>query len=111
MSTEEILEDWISSKLKIDSSRVVDSHIKINKLPESQVIQAFSTVLYKANFEYGVSSIPEESYVDLMIACHDELVASSPYLSRLLSFEDFLNLIAGYEILYKGNDGHFRPRI
>lgn len=107
MSTEEILEDWISSKLKIDSSRVVDSDVKINKLPESQVIQAFSTVLYKANFEYGVSSIPEESYVDLMIACHDELVASSPYLSKLLNFEDFLNLIAGYEILYKGNDGHF----
>lgn len=107
MSAEDILEDWVLNKIKVDRSRVVDNVVKINNLPESQVIKVFSVVLYKANFDYGVSSIPEESYIELMIACHDELVALSPYLSKLLSFEDFLSLIIGYEILYKGNDGRF----
>jgi len=106
-STEDILEDWISSKLKKDKTRVVSSDIKSNKLPEAQVIHAFATVLYKATFGLGVSSIPEDSYNNLMIECYDELISSQSYLARILSFEDFINLITGYEILYKGKDDHF----
>ncbi|WP_409313932.1 restriction endonuclease [Pseudomonas putida] len=106
-STEEILEDWISGKLDKDQSRVTDTGLKTNKLPKSKVIDAFSTVLYNANFDYGISSIPEDSYTELMIKCHEELVATNPYLSKLLDFSDFLGLITEYEILYKGTDSHY----
>lgn len=106
-NTEEILDDWISSKLKNDQSRVTNIATKINKLPIPKVIDTLSTVLYKANFGGGVSSIPEDIYLDLMVACYDELVASDAYLSKALSFDEFLKLINDYEVLCKYADKHY----
>ncbi|QXH45088.1 restriction endonuclease [Pseudomonas xanthosomatis] len=106
-STEDILEDWISSKLKNDQSRVTNTSLKLNKLPIHKVTDTLSTVLYKAKFGSGVSSIPEDIYIDLMVACHDELIASDPYLAKALEFDEFLKLITEYEVLYKYSDGHY----
>ena len=106
-STEEILEDWILGKLDKDQSRVTASDLKSNQLPKTKVIDAFSTVLYNANFEHGVSSIPEDSYSDLMLKCHEELVTTNPYISKALNFTEFLSLITDYEVLYKGTDNHY----
>lgn len=106
-STEEILEDWISSKLKNDQSRITGTSLKINKLPIHKIIDTLSIALYRANFGGGVSSIPEDIYIDLMVACHDELIASDPYLAKALSFDEFLKLITDYEVLYKYADGHY----
>lgn len=106
-STEEILEDWISGKLDKDQSRIITSDLKCNQLPKTKVIDAFSTVLYNANFEYGVSSIPEDGYVDLMLKCHEELVATNSYISKVLNFTEFLGLISEYEVLYKDTDNHY----
>lgn len=71
------------------------------------MIETLSTVLYKANFGGGVSSIPEDSYIDLIVTCHDELIASDAYLAKALSFDEFLKLITDYEVLYKYADGHY----
>lgn len=106
-STEEILEDWISGKLDKDQSRVTTSDLKANKLPKTKITDAFSTVLYTAIFEHGVSSIPEDSYIDLMLKCHEELLDSKHYISKVLDFPEFLELITEYEILYKGPDNHY----
>ncbi|MCH4897311.1 restriction endonuclease [Pseudomonas sp. B707] len=106
-STEEILEDWISGKLDNDQTRVTASDLKSNQLPKAKVIDAFSMVLYNANFEHGVSSIPEDSYVDLMLKCHEELAAINPYIFKALSFTEFLGLISECEVLYKGTDNHY----
>lgn len=106
-STQEIIEDWISSKLKNDQSRVTNSDLKINKLPATKVIETFSTVLYNANFGRGVSSIPEDSYIDLMVSCHDNLITSDAYLAKSLNFDEFIRLITEYEVLYRYADGHY----
>jgi len=106
-STEEILEDWISGKLDKDQSRVISSDLKYNQLPKVKIIDAFSVVLYNANFELGVSSIPEDSYIDLMLKCHEELAVSNPYIFRVLSFTEFLELIRECEVLYKGTDNYY----
>ncbi|WP_248767675.1 restriction endonuclease [Pseudomonas sp. MWU12-2345] len=106
-STEEILEDWISSKLTQDLSRVTDSDLKLNKLHPSQVTEAFSIVLYKASYDLGLAYISEQSFAELMMVCYDELSDSKSYLTRVVNFYEFTTLIKNYEILYKDDDGFY----
>jgi hypothetical protein len=106
-NTEEILEDWISSKLTHDQSRITDSNLKLNTLHPSQVTEALSIVLYKASYDLGLVFISEQSFTDLMMMCYDELSASKNYLTRIVNFYEFTTLIKNYEILYKDDDGFY----
>jgi len=106
-STEEILEDWISSKLTQDQSRIIDNDVKLNTLRPSQVTEALSIVLYKASYNLGQTFISEQSFTELMMECYDELSASKNYLARIVNFYEFTTLIKNYEILYKDDDGFY----
>ncbi|MDG0804316.1 restriction endonuclease [Pectobacterium brasiliense] len=106
-SIEELLDDWILRKINGDKSRVTDISLKVNRLPTSKIEEAFSLILYKANFEYNISSISEDVFIELIVECYDELYSSNSYLSKVLTLDEFISVVHQYEILYKGDDGFF----
>lgn len=104
---EDVLEGWISNKIRNDQSRVTSETIKLNRVPVSKIEEAFSLILYKASFEKNIRSIPEDTVLELIMESYDELSSSKAYLTRVLDLHEFTSMVHHYEILYQDTDGHY----
>ncbi|TYA08896.1 hypothetical protein FXE34_04860 [Vibrio cholerae] len=101
----EIIENWISSKVKLDKCRIKNASLIVNKLPYFKVKEAFSLVTYKAIFQKGLTSLSEADYWELLGETYNELTNQGLSVAKMLSFESFLELLEQHEIYVKDNDG------
>ncbi|WP_160060208.1 restriction endonuclease [Psychromonas sp. L1A2] len=106
-SIEDVIEDWISNKIKSDKKRVTDVTIKLNRVPVSKIEEAFSLILYKASFEKNITSISEDTFIELIEESYDELASYKGHLTRLLDLHEFISMVHHYEILYQNTDGYY----
>ncbi|MGC0925838.1 restriction endonuclease [Pantoea agglomerans] len=106
-NTEHVVESWVYKKIKKDQSRINNISLKINMLPISKVEHAFSLLLYKATLENQNSSITEDSFINLIMDCYDELSESKEYLPRVLTLDEFIVMAHHYEILFKGDGDYY----
>ncbi|MGE4399145.1 MAG: restriction endonuclease [Campylobacterales bacterium] len=104
---EDILENWIQSKIKNDASKVKDANNKVNQIPSKYIEQAFSLILYKSKVEKNLFSIPKDSFHEIIVECYDELASSNAYINRYLNLDDFVSMISHYEIFILENDSHY----
>ncbi|ELF1352005.1 restriction endonuclease [Vibrio cholerae] len=104
-SLKKMIENWIDSKVKIDKSRIKTTSLVINKLPNFKVKEAFSLVTYKAIFQKGLTSLSEADYWELLNETYNELTNQGLSVTKMLSFDSFLELLEQHEIYTKDNDG------
>jgi len=104
---EDILEDWIQSKIKNDASKVKDIITKINQIPTKYIEQAFSFILYKSKIEKNLLSIPKDSFHEIVLECYSELASSNSYITSCLKIDEFISMISHYEILVLEDDSHY----
>lgn len=104
---EDILEDWVQSKIKSDSTKVKDTITKINQIPTKYIEQTFSLILYKSRIEKNLFSIPKDDFHEIILECYDELNSSNSYITRVLNVNEFVSMIFHYEILVLENDSHY----
>lgn len=100
-SLNKMIENWIDSKVKIDKSRIKNTTLSINKLPDFKVKEAFSLVTYKAIFQKGLTSLSEADYWELLDETYNELTNQGLSVAKVLSFESFLELLEQHEIYVK----------
>lgn len=104
---EDILENWIQSKIKNDASKVRDTQNKLNQLPPQYIEQAFSLILYKSKIEKNLFSIPKNSFHEIIMECYNELSSSNSYITNYLNMHEFISMISHYEIVILENDSHY----
>lgn len=104
---EDILENWIQSKIKNDASKVRDTQNKLNQLPPQYIEQAFSLILYKSKIEKNLFSIPKNSFHEIIMECYKELSSSNSYITNYLNMYEFICMISHYEIFILENDSHY----
>ena len=104
---EDILENWIQSKIKNDASKVKDTNNKVNQIPSQYIEQAFSLILYKSKIEKNLFSIPKDSFHEIIIECYDELSSSNSYITKCLNLNEFVSMISHYEILLLEDDSYY----
>ncbi len=104
---ENILEDWIQSKINLDASKVNDTNIKKNQIPNKYIEQVFSLILYKCRIEKNLSSIPKDDFDEIILECFEELESSNSYVTKRLNFDEFISMVSHYEILMLASDGHY----
>ena len=104
-SLNDMIENWIYSKVKIDKSRIKTTSLVINKLPDFKVKETFSLVTYKAIFQKGLTSLSEADYWELLDETYNEITNQGLSVAKMLSFESFLELLEQHEIYVKDNDG------
>ncbi|WP_321315445.1 restriction endonuclease [Halarcobacter sp.] len=104
---EDILENWIQSKIKNDASKVRDTSNKVNQVPSKYIEQAFSLILYKSKIEKNLFSIPKDSFHEIIIESYDELSSSNSYIAKCLNLNEFVSMISHYEILLLEDDSYF----
>lgn len=104
---ESILEDWIQSKINLDAGKRNDTNITKNQIPKKYIEQVFSLILYKCRIEKNLSSIPQDDFHEIILECYQELESSNSYVTKLLSFNEFISLVSHYEILMLTSDGHY----
>ncbi|HDM8055185.1 restriction endonuclease [Vibrio harveyi] len=100
----EMIENWIDSKVKTDKSRIKSTSLSINKLPNFKVKEAFSLVTYKAIFQKGLTSLSEADYWELLDETYNELTNQGLSVAKILSFESFLELLELHEIYVRDNE-------
>lgn len=103
---EDILEEWIQSKIKNDAKKVKNTTIKINQIPAGYIKKIFSLILYKSRIERNLFSIPKDSFDEILFEYHRELASSNPYI-KSLDFYEFVSIISHYEILILENDSYY----
>jgi hypothetical protein len=103
----EMIENWIDSKVKSDKSRIKNTSLIVNKLPDFIVKEAFSLVTYKAIFQKGLTSLSEADYWALLEETYNELTNQGLSVTKILNFELFLDLLEQHEIYLKDNDGFY----
>ncbi|MBS7829180.1 restriction endonuclease [Wohlfahrtiimonas chitiniclastica] len=101
-SMEELLENWISFKIEQDQSRVEKFDIKTNQIMPSKIQEVFSLILYKVYFEKNTTVLSEDLFIEIITECFDEL--ENTYITKMLKFNEFLDLVKQYEILSKDKD-------
>lgn len=104
---EDILEEWIQSKIKSDSKKVRDTNNKVNTIPIKYIEQVFSLLLYKSKIEKNFFSIPKDNFHDIIFECYNELVSTNSIITHYLNFDEFVSLISHYEILVLENDNYY----
>lgn len=104
---ENILEDWIQSKITLDASKVNDTNIKKNQISKKYIEQVFSLILYKCRIEKNLFTIPKDDFDEIIFECFTELESSNSYVTKRLNFDEFISLFSQYEILMLGSDGHY----
>lgn len=104
---EGILEDWIQSKIKSDSTKVRDTTNKVNQIPTKYIEQSFSLILYKSRIEKNLFSIPKDDFHEIILECYDELYSSNSYITRVLDVNEFISMLSHYEILVLENNSHY----
>lgn len=104
---EELLENWVESKINNDARKITNTSNKINKIPANFIQESFSLILYKSRVEKNLTSISEEKYHEVLMDSYDELESTKSYISRYLNFDEFVAMIPHYEILTLGSDGFY----
>lgn len=104
---EDILDNWIQSKIKNDASKVRDTQNKLNQLPPQYIEQAFSLILYKSKIDKNLFSIPKNSFHEIIMECYDELSSCNSYITRFLNLDEFIAMISHYEIFILEDDSHY----
>ncbi len=104
---EDILEDWIQSKIKNDATKVKDNINKINQIPTKYIEQAFSFIIYKSKIEKNLFSIPKDSFHEIILECYNELSSSNSYITSCLKIDEFISMIFHYEIFILEDDSHY----
>lgn len=104
-SLNKTLENWISSKVKVDKCRIKNTSLIINKLPDFKVIEAFSLITYKAIFQKGLTSLSEIDYWNLLDETYNELTNQGLSVAKIMNLESFVELLEQHEIYVKDNDG------
>lgn len=108
-SMEELLNNWISYKIKQDQSRVEKLDIKINQIIPSKIQEVFSLILYKVYFKKNNIAFSENLFLEIVTECFEELVSLNSYITKMLSFPEFFDLFKQYEILSKDKNGIYSP--
>jgi ABC-type lipoprotein export system ATPase subunit len=103
---EDILENWIQSKIKSDATKVKDTINKINKIPAKYIEKTFSLILYKSRIERNLFSIPNDSFDKIIFDCYNELSSSNLYI-KSLDIQEFVSMISHYEILVLEDDKYY----
>lgn len=104
---EDILDNWVQSKIKNDASKVRDTQNKLNQLSPQYIEQAFSLILYKSKIEKNLFSIPKNSFHEIIMECYNELLLSNSYITNYLNMYEFISMISHYEIFILENDSHY----
>jgi hypothetical protein len=104
---ENILEDWIQSKINHDGTKVRDTSNKVNQIPVRYIEQAFSLILYKARIGKNLFSIPKNNFHEIIMESYDELASSNSYITRCLEINEFISMINHYEVLVLEDDSHY----
>jgi hypothetical protein len=103
---EDILENWVQSKIKSDATKVKDTINKINKIPAKYIEKTFSLILYKSRIERNLFSIPKDSFDKIIFDCYNELSSSNLYI-KSLDIQEFVSMISHYEILVLEDDKYY----
>lgn len=104
---EDILENWIQSKIKNDAPKVRDTQNKLNQLSPQYIEQAFSLILYKSKIEKNLFSIPKNRFHEIIMECYNELSSSNSYITNYLNMHEFISMISHYEIFILENNSHY----
>lgn len=103
----ELIDNWIASKLVLDKERVKKTSLSINKLPDFIVKSAFTLFTYKAIFQKGLTSLSEADYWELLAETHNELEEKIGLVAKAVALDSFYELLEQHEIYHKDSNGFY----